>query len=201
MNLKKGVNKLAVLNKIQSEIITRLKQGLGSMVNEVSLYFGGLENKEVLTKIRKKPAILLTFNQAQVKAKGSERLRFELSAGLYVVCICNRLTDVPSNPNADINNLVYAVLRLLAGQRLHEELNSFGLQPKTVRPLFISPPDNLDIVVVEFEAACDIYGLESDHYPEYTTDVDNPDYLFSLFKGKQSEVPAQFDSLSIEYKK
>ncbi|PIT15968.1 phage protein Gp37 [Snodgrassella alvi] len=193
-----------MLNKIQSEIITRLKQGLGSMVNEVSLYFGGLENKEVLTKIRKKPAILLTFNQAQIKAKGSERLRFELSAGFYVVCICNRITDAQLHPSANINDLVYAVLRLLAGQRLNEELNSFGLQPKTVRPLFISPLDsnteNLDIVAVEFEAVCDIYGIESDHYPEYTTDINNPDYVFSLFAGKHSEAPAQFDSLVLNIK-
>jgi phage gp37-like protein len=193
-----------VLNKIQSEIITRLKQGLGSMVNEVGLYFGGLENKEVLTKIRKKPAILLTFNQAQIKAKGSERLRFELSAGFYVVCISNRITNAPPYPSADINDLVYAVLRLLAGQRLNEELNSFGLQPKTVRPLFISPLDsnteNLDIVAVEFEAVCDIYGIESDHYPEYTTDINNPDYVFSLFAGKHSEAPAQFGSLVLNIK-
>ncbi|WP_275415296.1 phage protein Gp37 [Snodgrassella gandavensis] len=195
-----------MLNKIQSEIITRLKQGLGSMVNEVSLYFGGLENKEVLTKIREKPAILLTFNQAQVKAKGSERLRFELSAGFYVVCICNRITDALPHPSANINDLVYAILRLLAGQRLNEELNSLGLQPKTVHPLFISPLDsnteNLDIVAIEFEAVCDMYGIESDHYPEYTTDINNPDYVFSLFTGKHSEAPAQFGSLvlSIENK-
>lgn len=188
-----------MLNKIQSEIITRLKQGLGSMVNEVSLYFGGLENKEVLTKIREKPAILLTFNQAQIKAKGSERLRFELSAGFYVVCICNRITDAQLHPSANINDLVYAILRLLAGQRLNEELNSLGLQPKTVHPLFISPLDSnaqsLDIVAIEFEAVCDMYGIESDHYPEYTTDINNPDYVFSLFTGKHSEAPAQFGSL------
>lgn len=204
MYVRKGVNKIVVLKKIQNKIIKRLEQGLGSMVFEISPYPGPIDNKEAIVGLKKAPAILLTFNQALVKVKDSGRQRYELIAGFYIVCVCNRVKDTTSQLSVDINDLVYSVLRLLAGQRLNEELNSLGLQPKTIRPVFISPLDskikNLDIVAIEFEAVCDIYGIDSDGYPKYTTDKNNPDYLFSLFKGQTSEPPSQFNSLILNIK-
>lgn len=145
--------------------------------------------------------MLLTLNQAHIKIKSSERQRFELIANFYVVCVNNEINDSESLQNTNINDLIYAVLRLLSGQRLNEHLNSLGLQPKSVRPVFFNPPDanskDLNIYAIEFEAGFDIYGLESDQYPEYTNDVSNPDYLFSKFNGSHSEPHAPFTSLTV----
>lgn len=199
--LKKGENVFIVLNEIQNAIIVRLQKGLGSLINDIGSFFGGLENKEIITKKRKNPAVLLTLNQAHIKIKSSERQRFELIANFYVVCVNNENNDSESLQNANINDLIYAVLRLLIGQRLNEHLNSLGLQPKSIRPVFFNPPDanskDLNIYAIEFEAGFDIYGLESDQYPEYTNDVSNPDYLFSKFNGSHSEPHAPFTSLTV----
>lgn len=81
--------------------------------------------------------MLLTLNQAHIKIKSSERQRFELIANFYVVCVNNEINDSESLQNTNINDLIYAVLRLLSGQRLNEHLNSLGLQPKSVRPVFL----------------------------------------------------------------
>ncbi|MGE9547786.1 phage protein Gp37 [Snodgrassella sp. CS2] len=190
-----------MLNQIQNAIIDRLHQGLGCLVTDIKVFFGGLENKDAFINKEKKPAVLLTLNQAHIKIKSSERQRFELIANFYVVCVNNEINDSESLQNTNINDLIYAVLRLLSGQRLNEHLNSLGLQPKSVRPVFFNPPDanskDLNIYAIEFEAGFDIYGLESDQYPEYTNDVSNPDYLFSKFNGSHSEPHAPFTSLTV----
>lgn len=190
-----------MLNQIQNAIIDRLHQGLGSLVTDIEVFFGGLENRDAFTNKEKKTSVLLTLNQAHIKIKSSERQRFELIANFYVVCVNNEINDSESLQNTNINDLIYAVLRLLSGQRLNEHLNSLGLQPKSVRPVFFNPPDadskDLNIYAIEFEAGFDIYGLESDQYPEYTNDVSNPDYLFSKFNGSHSEPHAPFTSLTV----
>lgn len=201
MYFKERRNVFIVLNQIQNAIIERLHQGLGSLVTDIEVFFGGLENKDAFINKEKKTAVLLTLNQAQIKIKSSERQRFELIANFYVVCVNNEINDSESLQNTNINDLIYAVLRLLSGQRLNEHLNSLGLQPKSVRPVFFNPPDanskDLNIYAIEFEAGFDIYGLESDQYPEYTNDVSNPDYLFSKFNGSHSEPHAPFTSLTV----
>lgn len=201
MYFKERRNVFIVLNQIQNAIIERLHQGLGSSVTDIEVFFGGLENKDAFINKEKKTSVLLTLNQAHIKIKNSERQRFELIAGFYVVCVNNRITNSETLQSVNINDLIYAVLRLLSGQRLNEHLNSLGLQPKSVRPVFFNPADtnskDLNIYAIEFEAGFDIYGLESDQYPEYTNDVSNPDYLFSKFNGSHSEPHAPFTSLTV----
>lgn len=194
-----------MITDIENAIVTRLKLGLGKMVREVKSYAGELDNENWANSIKQVPACWVTYGGAKVEAKSTNRQRYEQTATMVVMTATRNLRSEIAGRHGGLdkrevgsNDLIYAVLRLMSGQRLDEKLNSFGLVPKRVRTILnnaVVKNGALSVVAIEFDASWDFYGLESGRFPEKTDNPDDLDAIFNKYGAALSEPYPDFSQI------
>lgn len=195
-----------MITAIENAIVERLKSGLGRMVQEVKSYGGELDSESWARAIGRVPAVWVAYGGAKVSTKNLAHARYEQSATFAVMCATRSLRSEQAGRQGGAsmrevgsNTLIYAVLRLLSGQRLDGRLNSFGLIPKNVRIILKNAYVSngaLSVVSIEFNANWPFEALENGRYPELVTDPDDPDYIFSQYGAQQSATDADFNTMT-----
>lgn len=184
-----------MITNIENALVERLQLGLGKMVRVVKSYGGELEDERWSNAIHVLPAVWVTYRGAKISALNTLRQRYQQTATFVVICATSNLASEQvarqgAEQEIGSNDLVYAVLRLLSGQRLDDRLHSFGLVPKSIRTVrrnVVVQSGALNVVAIEFEATWDFTALENDRYPEHTDDTHHPDWIFTHYQGKLSD--------------
>ncbi|MDF7676361.1 DUF1834 family protein [Neisseriaceae bacterium ESL0693] len=183
-----------MISDIENVIIERLRAGLGKMVGVVKAYRGEFDNAHGMNATLDLPAVWVTYKKAKIKTQNTARQRYQQIATFNVMCVTQHAVDDATGQEQAIqhinsDDLVDAVLRLLAGQRLDGRLNSFGLVPKKVRTVLkdmIGQNGILAIDTVKFKAIWDFTAFEDGGFPEYTDDPRHIDWVFSQYEGQLS---------------
>ncbi|WP_156471578.1 phage protein Gp37 [Snodgrassella sp. CFCC 13594] len=183
------------------------------MVRQVKSYGGELDNENWANAIKQVPCCWVTYGGAKIDTKSTSKQLYEQTATMVVMAASRSLRSELAGRQGGLdkrevgsNDLIFAVLRLLSGQRLDEKLNSFGLVPKKVRTILnnaVVQNGALSVVAIEFEATWNFTALESGRFPEETTDKANPDYVFTQYQGELSDPYPEFlrmDSLIFDDK-
>ncbi|STZ75565.1 phage protein Gp37 [Bergeriella denitrificans] len=183
-----------MITRIEQQISDRLRRGLGRLVRTVKSYNGELD--DLPASIHTLPAVWVTYGGSRIDTPSAGQRRYQDQAEFVVMCATRSLRSEQSLRQGGVdwreigsNDLIYAVRRLLDGQRLGLA-DSRGLMPKAVRPIVkntLVQAATLSVVAVEYTLRFDSCPLDNDRYPERTDDPAHPDYLFTKYQGELSE--------------
>lgn len=181
-----------MLSDIENAIVQRLQSGLGNMVQEVKMNNADSDSSDWNNMITV-PAVWVQFGGAKVISKNLARRHYQYTATFNVKCLTSDVISMSAEqtdiaPQINSNKLMYAVLRLLAGQQLDKKLNSHGLVPQNISALQkkTSQGNVLNIMEIEFTATSEFTGLEDSRFPEETKNIKNADYIFTQYQGELS---------------
>ncbi|STZ76334.1 phage protein Gp37 [Bergeriella denitrificans] len=183
-----------VITRIEQAIVDRLRRGLGNMVRTVKSYNG--EAEDLAAQIMTLPAVWVTYGGSRIEAVATARSRYQDSAEFVVMAATRSIRNETAQRHGGIdirevgsNDLVWAVRRLLDGQRLGLG-DSRGLTPKAVRPIAnhaLVANAAVSVFAVEYTLRFNSCALEDGRFPEKTDDPCSPDYLFTKYRGELSE--------------
>lgn len=177
-----------IITQIENAIITRLTQGLGTLVREVRSYSGELDGQPEQV-IRQLPAVWVTFGGIQssellstARNRWRDRARFVVIAGTR----STRSDEATRHGGAAKNEvgsyqLIYGVRRLLARQDLGLPVDF--LMPGAVRTLFNTAIQDkaMSVFACEFDTRIESSALENGRFPLAVTDLPDghDDRIFS----------------------
>lgn len=177
-----------MITQIESNIIQRLKLGMGSMLREVASYSGELD-VDIGNIIRAFPAAWVTFGGITNSKYTSTSRQKVIVTGKFVVMVgdYNTRSDASSRTGgANLNEVgtyrhIHGVRRLLTGQDLGLTINP--LMPGVVRTLYNTQVNEraLSIFACEFETHWHEHVLANGAWPEFTNNPDEADHLFNLY--------------------
>lgn len=128
-----------MITKIEQAIVARLTAGLGQMVRTVKSYNG--EAEDLGGQIHTLPAVWVTYGGGKIECVAAGRQRYQNTGKFVVMAATRSLRNELAQRQGGIdqreigsNELIYAVRRLLDGQRLGFG-DSRGLMPSAVRPV------------------------------------------------------------------
>ncbi|MFV2030597.1 phage protein Gp37 [Neisseria sp. S1] len=183
-----------MITAIEQAITERLSKGLGVMVRSVKSYNG--EADDLAGQIHALPAVWITYGGSKVETMSTGAGRYQDAAEFVVMVATRNLRNDAAQRQGGIdsreigsNDLIYAVRRLLDGQRLGFG-DSRGLTPKAVRAVAnhaLVQTAAVSIYAVEYTIRFNSYPLENDRYPEQTDDTANPDHIFTKYRGTLSD--------------
>lgn len=195
-----------MITEIENAIVDRLRVGLGGMAQEVKSYGGELDGGAWARTIGRVPAVWVAYGGAKVSTKNLAHALYEQAATFTVMCATRSLRDEQAGRQGGAsikeigsNDLIYAVLRLLAGQKLAGRLNSFGLIPERVRVILKNAyvaNGALSVIAIEFKAGWSFAALPDGRFPEQVTDEQDPDYIFAKFGAQLSAADAEFNTIT-----
>lgn len=182
-----------MITEIENALVERLTRGLGQLVNTVKSYGGELDDESLGTG--RLPMVLVTFGGARIEPMTVRGNAFRTNAKFVVIVAVRSLRSNLAARQGGVdkreigaNQLIYAVRRLLDTQRLGGLVKP--LKPLAIRTLFNNAQfrnEKVTAYAMEYEATFDdIAPLADGLYPEETTDVTNPDYIFTYYQGELS---------------
>ncbi|MBS9777193.1 MAG: DUF1834 family protein [Gammaproteobacteria bacterium] len=184
-----------MIEAIEKIMVERLEKGLGELVRTVASYGGELD-ADIAYTVRAVPAVWVTFGGSTIVTKGTSAQR-HTSTGKFVVMVAARnLRSEESGRRGGVHrdeigcyDIIYAVRRLLDGQGLGIGLQ-YGLQPKQIRTIYNNQNvggSPLSVYAIEYDAVwSDVINLADGKYPLEITDANNPDHIFTKYRGKLS---------------
>lgn len=183
-----------MITQIEHTIIERLQRGLGRMVRTVKSYNG--EADDLAGQIMTLPAIWITYGGCQVNTGNTAKTRYQNKHEIVVMLATRSLRNEVSQRHGGIdkrevgnNDLLYAVRRLLDGQRLGGN-DSRGLIPQAVRTIVnhtLVQNAAVSIYAVEYAFYMDSIPLEDGRFPERCDDPSYADHIFTKYNGELSE--------------
>ncbi|EBZ1172219.1 DUF1834 family protein [Salmonella enterica subsp. enterica serovar Give] len=198
-----------VITQIEQAIVTRLKQGLGRMVREVSSY-GGEMDGEPAEVIRQLPGVWVTFGGIQKTERLSTARNKFVTYGRFVVIVGDRSvrseeasrTGGVGKDEIGTYRMVAAVRRLLSGQDFDDAgLKIDALLPGKVRTLFNTQYERsaLSVFACEFDTKWVESALENGRFPLENAPVGHEDNLFTPYGGKTTEDDPAWLSTNLSY--
>lgn len=191
-----------MITELENLIVGWLKRGLGTMVREVKSYGGEISGENWANAIKQVPACWVTYGGSKIAAKSTSRGLYDEKAKLVVMVATRTLrSEAAARQNGvDVrevgsNMLVWAVLRLLTAQRFENVLDSKGLSPVAVTTVLkdaVIQSAALSVMAIEFDATFEWKPLEDGRFPLETSDVTNPDHIFTKYKGELSDAWPNF---------
>ena len=183
-----------MITKIEQAIVARLTAGLGQMVRTVKSYNG--EAEDLGGQIHTLPAVWVTYGGGKIECVAAGRQRYQNTGKFVVMAATRSLRNELAQRQGGIdqreigsNELIYAVRRLLDGQRLGFG-DSRGLMPSAVRPVVnhtLVANDAVSIFAIEYALCWDSRPLEEGRFPEHPGDPTDPDHVFTKYQGELSE--------------
>lgn len=183
-----------MITDIEQAIVSRLQNGLGKLVRVVKSYSG--EAEDLAGQINNLPAVWVTYGGSRVEPSGTGNFRYQDTAEFVVMAATRSLRNEVAQRQGGIdrreigsNDLVFAVRRLLDGQRLGLG-DSRGLTPKAVRSVAnhaLVQSAAVSIYAVEYTIRFNSVALEDGRYPERQDDPAHPDHIFVKYQGMLSE--------------
>ena len=191
-----------MITELENLIVDRLKRGLGTMVREVKSYGGEISSENWANAIKQVPACWVTYGGSRISAKSTSRGLYEEKAKLVVMVATRTLrSELAARQNGldmrevGSNMLVRSVIRLLASQRFDNQLDSKGLSPVAVTTVLkdaVIQNGALSVMAIEFDASFEWKPLDDGLFPLETVDVNNPDHIFTKYKGELSKAWPDF---------
>lgn len=191
-----------MISKVEQAVADRLAQGLGRMVRTVKSYGGELD--DLSGSIHALPAVWVAYGGSRIQAADTGGRRYREAAQFAVMCATRSLRSEAAGRHGGIdsreigsNALVWAVRRLLDGQRLGFA-DSRGLVPQAVRPIAnhaLVQNAALSVAAVEYLMHWDSCPLEDGRFPEETGNPADADYVFVKYGGRLSAPYPFFERL------
>ncbi|WP_336845165.1 DUF1834 family protein [Providencia rettgeri] len=195
-----------MITQIESSIIQRLTLGMGRMLREVASYSGELD-VDMGNIIRVFPAAWVTFGGITNSKYTSTSRQKVIVTGKFVVMVgdYNTRSDAASRTGgANLNEVgtyrhIHGVRRLLTGQDLG--LTIAPLMPGVVRTLYNTQVNEraLSIFACEFETRWHEQVLANGTWPEFTSNPDEADNLFNLYRGKLQQPDPDLLRVGLHY--
>ena len=195
-----------MITQIERCIIQRLTLGMGRMLREVASYSGELD-VDIGNIIRAFPGAWVTFGGITNSKYTSTSRQKVIVTGKFVVMVgdYNTRSDAASRTGgANINEVgtyrhIHGVRRLLTGQDLG--LTIAPLMPGVVRTLYNTQVNEraLSIFACEFETRWHEQVLANGTWPEFTSNPDEADNLFNLYRGKLQQPDPDLLRVGLHY--
>lgn len=195
-----------MITQIENCIIQRLTLGMGSMLREVASYSGELD-VDIGNIIRAFPAAWVTFGGITNSKYTSTSRQKVIITGKFVVMVgdYNTRSDAASRTGGvNLNEVgtyrhVHGVRRLLTGQDLGLTIDP--LMPGVVRTLYNTQVNEraLSIFACEFETRWHEHVLANGDWPEFTSNPDEADNLFNLYRGKLQQPDPDLLRVGLHY--
>lgn len=195
-----------MITKIEACIIQRLTLGMGKMLREVASYSGELDT-DIGNIVRAFPAAWVTFGGITSSKYTSTNRQKVLVTGKFVVMVgdYNTRRDAASRSGgANLNEVgtyrhVHGVRRLLTGQDLGLTIDP--MMPGIVRTLYNTQIQEraLSIFACEFETRWHEDVLANGDWPEFTSNTDEADHLFNLYRGKLQQPDPDLLRVGLHY--
>ena len=190
-----------MISKVENAIADRLAQGLGRMVHTVKSYGGELD--DLSASIHALPAVWVAYGGSRIQAADTGGRRYREAAQFAVMCATRSLRSEAAGRHGGIdsreigsNALVWAVRRLLDGQRLGFA-DSRRLRHEAARIGNHALVQNaaLSVAAVEYLMHWDSFPLEDGRFPEETDNPADADYVFVKYGGRLSAPYPFFERL------
>ncbi|WP_272537070.1 MULTISPECIES: DUF1834 family protein [unclassified Providencia] len=195
-----------MITQIENSIIQRLTLGMGRMLREVASYSGELD-VDMGNIIRAFPAAWVTFGGITNSKYTSTSRQKVIVTGKFVVMVgdYNTRSDAASRTGgANLNEVgtyrhIHGVRRLLTGQDLGLTIDP--LMPGVVRTLYNTQVNEraLSIFACEFETRWHEQVLANGAWPEFTSNPDEADNLFNLYRGKLQQPDPDLLCVGLHY--
>lgn len=195
-----------ILTDIENAFVERLEKGLGRMVNTVKSYGGELDDEKL--NVGRLPMALVTYGGSRVSVKSSSR-RLSYTESSFVVMVLTRSlkSDTASRQGyagqVGVNDLVSACRRLLDAQTLGGLCQP--IRATNVKTIFNNAQfsrERITCYAIEFDVKHDDeQPLCDGEWPEVTSDISSPDFIFNQYQGELSPAPVYLDGVNLTIEK